>query len=308
MIKLQHNIPLASFTTLGIGGPARYFIEASSEEELKKAVEKAHELKVVYMILAGGSNLLISDEGYDGMVIKLSLQGIERIEEKTRVKPGTRLQELVDYANENGLGGVEKLIGIPGTVGGAVFGNAGAYGQTISDKITRVRIYNGVIDYWLSQKECNFTYRDSGLKAQSGLIILEAEFNFDKVDSRTLQSTSEELLVKRLQKYPPGIKCPGSFFKNLLAQDLPEEFASKIPVDYYGKMPAGYFLDLAGAKGDRIGNTSVASYHANLFINEGNGKAKDFFGLARKWRDKVKEKFGITLEPEVQLIGFKEEL
>lgn len=307
-MNIQEQVSLKDYTTLKIGGLARYFSEVTSEDELKKTIEFAQEHNVPYLVISGGSNLLVSDQGFDGVVIKVKMQGIRKVSKKVRVKAGTPLQELVDFANENGYAGAEKLTGIPGTVGGALYGNAGAYGQTISDKVVRVRVLeNGQIK-WMDRKECNFGYRESGFKGQMNIIILEAEFKFDEAKKDVLIQTSDEILNRRLKKYPHGILCPGSFFKNLLKEQLPEKYQEVIPADYYGKMPAGYFLDIAGAKGDCEGDIEIAPYHANLFINRGNGTAADFFRLAKKWKQSVKEKFGVELEPEVQLIGFKEDL
>lgn len=308
-MNIQENIPLAKYTTLKIGGPARYFIEILSEVELKEAILWARDKGVEYIVIAGGSNLLVSDAGFDGMVVKLAMSGItQRRGDGVTVKVGVPLQMLVDFANEHGLAGAEKLTGIPGSVGGAIYGNAGAYGQTVSDKITRILIWDGIQNRWLKRQECGFEYRDSGFKKHKDWIILEAEFSFDEGKREVLQETSIEILNRRLQKYPHGVRCPGSFFKNLLKDQLSEEYRNIIPPDYYGKMPAGYFLDMAGAKGDRLGDIEIAPYHANLFTNKGNGKASDFFALAKKWKDIVREKFGIELEPEVQLVGFREEL
>lgn len=309
-MNIQNKVMLAPHTTLKIGGPARHFVEVKTEEEFKKAIEFAEERHIPYLVIAGGSNLLVSDDGFNGVVIKLSLKGIKKDKDKQviAVEAGTPLQELVDFANENGLAGVEKLTGIPGSVGGAIYGNAGAYGQTISDKIIRVKVFENGQKKWMSKQKCNFGYRDSGFKGQKDIVILEAEFRFDEGKHEELKAISDDILNRRLQKYPQGILCPGSFFKNLLDRDLPEGYRTKIPVDYYGKMPAGYFLDIAGAKGDRLGDIEIAPYHANLFINRGNGKASDFVALAKKWKQTVKEKFDIELEPEVQLVGFEEEI
>lgn len=307
-MNVQENIPLKDYTTLKIGGPARHFIEATTEEELKEAIVFAEERHLPYLVIAGGSNLLVSDEGYNGVVVKISFVGIKEDQDLGRVvvKAGTPLQQLVDFANEHGMAGVEKLAGIPGTVGGALYGNAGAYGQTISDKVVRVNVLENGQTHWMEKSACDFGYRNSGFKGHQAKVILAAEFKFDDEKKDELVASSEEILSRRLQKYPHGILCPGSFFKNLLDRDLPEEYRAKIPVDYYGKMPAGYFLDLAGAKGNKLGEIEIAPYHANLFINKGAGTAKDFFQLAKHWKQVVYEKFGIELEPEVQLVGFEE--
>lgn len=308
-MNIQENIPLKDYTTLGIGGPARYFVEVIAEEQLKKAIEFAEEHHTPHLIIAGGSNLLVNDTGFYGVVIKLSQTEINlEKDSKVRVLSGTSLQELVDFANEHGLAGIEKMTGIPGSVGGALYGNAGAYGQTISDKVIRIRVLENGQTRWMDKNECNFEYRESGFKGQKDIVILEAEFKFEEGQKEDLQNISAEILKKRLAKYPHGVRCPGSFFKNWFLADLPEDVAADAPKDFYGKVPAWYFLEKVGAKGAKRGKVRILESHANLIVNEGGGNADDFFKLAKEYKNKVKEKFNINLEPEVQLIGFNEDL
>ncbi len=308
--NLIENEPLAQYTTLGIGGSAKYFIEITKEEEFKDVLKLVSSLHYPYVIIAGGSDLLISDSGFNGLIIRYNNIGTQLEEGSSvlKVKAGTVLQDLVDLANEQGLMGIEKLAGIPGSVGGAIYGNAGAYGQTISDKITKVRVFDGETEYWMNKDTCTFDYRNSIFKQRKNIAILEAEFEFDSGTPSDLQKISEETILAREKKYPPGIKCPGSFFKNLLLINLPKEIVDIAPKDYYGKLPSAWLLDQVGAKGATRGNIKIADYHANLFINEGGGTAEDFFELASEWKEKVKKRYHVELEPEVQLIGFDKEL
>ena len=305
MKDFRQNEPLKNHTTLGIGGPAKFFVEAESEEELAEIVRKALKDNIPSLVIGEGSNLLVSDSGFAGLIVKNKLKGIEIKDGLVSVKAGTPLQELVDFTIEKGLTGMQKMTGIPGTVGGAIYGNAGAYGQTISDHIVRVRVFDAEKTLWVDKDECNFSYRDSDFK-KNKYILLKAEFKLDKGDAETLKKEADETLSVRLQKYKPGIACPGSFFKNVQVKDLSQEQLEKIPKDkiVYGKIPAGYLLEEVGAKGARRGEIEIASFHANLFMNRGGGTAKDFFTLSEEFRQKVKDKFGIELEPEVQLIGF----
>jgi UDP-N-acetylmuramate dehydrogenase len=307
-MEIQQNIPLSPYTTLNIGGLARFFVEVATSDELKEAIKYATDNNLEYYIIAGGSDLLISDKGYAGLVIRYVESGVTRDENKVTVKPGTVLQELVDALNEAGLAGCEKLAGIPGTVGGAIYGNAGAYGATISDHLTRVKVYDGDRERWMDRDECLFDYRQSAFKDQKHLIILEAEFEFIPSNPEELKKISLDTIEARSKKYPPGIKCPGSFFKNLLLINLPKEIVDIAPKDYYGKLPSAWLLDQVGARGSSKGEIKIADYHANLFMNTGNGTAQDFFELASEWKAKVKEKYHVELEPEVQLIGFDREL
>ena len=311
MLQYQNDFPLSKITTLHIGGPAKKFVSVSSKEELIEAIQYAKENNLDFLVIGGGSNLLVSDKGVEKLIIKNEIVGITTSEVKSqntsevKVKSGTSLQDLVDYAITHGLSNLQKLTGIPGTIGGAVYGNAGAYGQTISDHIINVVILNETKNLiTLAKEECGFDYRDSGFKRNKS-IILEVTFHLESEKPTILQKEADEVLSQRLIKYPKGIKCPGSFFKNIVAEKLPKEILEKIPQDkiMFGKIPAGYLLESVGAKGQKLGNIEIANYHGNLFINQDNGTAKDFYNLAKKYTDKVKQKFGITLEPEAQLIN-----
>ncbi len=305
MLKFEQNIPLSTLTTLQIGGPAKLFITVSNEQELQEAIQYSKQNNFPYLVIGGGSNLLVNDSGVNCLIIKNEIEGIIKEGKSLKVKSGTILQHLVDYSIAHSLHGLEKLTGIPGTVGGAVYGNAGAYGQTISDYIREVTCFdrNGEIII-LDKDECEFKYRDSIFK-KNGFTILEIWFKLDVGETKKLRKEADEVLEKRLVKYPKGIMCPGSFFKNLVADELPKEILKNIPKEkiVYGKIPAGSLLEEVGAKEAREGNIKIADYHANLFVNNGEGKASDFYNLAKKYADKVYEKFGIKLEPEVQLVN-----
>lgn len=328
MIDIQQNIPLAPLTTLKIGGPARYFVEVHSVEELIEAVSWAKEKGVEYMVIAGGSNLLVSDDGYDGLIIRLTLSGIEETDRVITVKAGTPLQQLVDYTIEKGLNGMSTMTGIPGSVGGAVYGSAGAYGDNIRDYLKQITCFDGENIVSISKVKYDTGYRDSIFKKRKDLIILEASFSdLPKTDVEDLKKEAAEVLEKRKKKYNPVLKTPGSFFKNIPEEDVNpsvlERVHEKISAweknpDYikrfgdlkvirFGKIPAGNLIDMLGGKGDQLGQIKIDEFHANTFINLGEGTAEDFFKLAKKWKNKVKEEFGLNLEPEVQLIGFKDD-
>lgn len=315
-------VNFSDLTTLKIGGPAREIVSVKTEQNLINAVKELAINGELFLMIGSGSNLLVSDAGFSGTIIKNEVTGIKRQGNDLIVAGGTILQNLVDFANEQGLSGLENLAGIPGTVGGAVYGNAGAYGQTISDHLIAVRVLDPNIvtssdseksveretdssdALGITKEESEFKYRDSAFKRNKN-IILEATFSLTSADSEALKKTSEETIKKREVKYPPGIKCPGSFFKNIPADTLPSEILAKLPKEFilYGKVSTGALLESVGARGAKQGNILIAPYHANLFINEGNGTAADFCYLAKTYSQKVFEKFGIRLEPEVQLIN-----
>lgn len=315
MIRFQKNVILKKYTTADVGGPAKYFYKATSAPKLMKAVEFANKQNLPILILGGGSNLLISDAGFPGVVIKNEIKGILGFKQILKVGAGTLLSQLVAVTVRQNLAGLQKLAGIPGTVGGAIRGNSGAYGTSIGNCITRVVVFDPQNKKLISltKKQCLFTYRNSifkkndlkGVSPQASLIILEGHFKFTKAIGNNLKQEAQKILKDRLSKNYWEGKNPGSFFKNVLVDNLSEEILRLIPKEkqIHGKIPAGFLLESVGAKGMKSGKVEVSSNHANLFINTGDGKASDFIKLASILAKKVKEKYGITLEPEVQLVG-----
>jgi UDP-N-acetylmuramate dehydrogenase len=302
--KVLKDEPLSKYTTLGIGGPAKFLTNASSLEDLIKVISIATKQKIPCLVIGTGSDLLVSDDGFDGLIVVNKTKGIKEVGERIRVVSGTDLQEFIRFLVNHGFMGMEKMSGIPGTVGGAIYGNAGAYGQTISDRVLSVKIFDGKNVRTLQKSECDFGYRDSIFKIKK-LLILEAEFEFEKASPEILKKESLNIIQMRSLKYPPTLKCPGSFFKNVIAERLEKSILKKIPSEkiVFGKVPAGYLMDTVGAKGQQKGMIKIADYHGNLIFNLGGGTAADFVDLAYTYAKKVKVKFGIKLEPEVQIIG-----
>lgn len=301
---IQENIPLASLTTFKIGGPAKYFCQAKSPEDLKEALFWVKGKKLPFFILGEGSNLLISDEGFPGLVIKNKISGLILEDNLIKAGSGTPLANLINFAVQQNLSGLEKLTGIYGTVGGAVFGNAGAYGQTISDCLIEVKCLQDGEIVILNKDQCLFGYRESVFKKNKN-IILEVHFKLLPSKGEALQKQVQEIVTRRQTTFPSDLKCPGSFFKNIPVEKIPADKLKLIPRDKitFGKIPAAVLLDMAGAKGKRVGKIKVTDYHANLIINEGGGLGKDVWQLAHDLVLAVKEKFGIILEPEVQFIN-----
>lgn len=305
MKNLLKNVLLAKYTTTQVGGLARYFIEVKKEKELIEAVKYAKSKGFDYLVIGEGSNLLISDSGFDGLIIKNNLSRIDIKGELVKVGSGTKLRELIHSTVTLSLSGMEKLAGIPGTVGGAICGNAGGYGSTISDHVTRVKVFDGNKIFWTDKKDCKFSYRESIFK-KNKFMILEAEFKLKKSNYKDVKKLAGETINKRIKKYNSNLKCPGSFFKNVLVDDLTADQLTKISKEkiVYGKVPAGYFLEAVGAKGMKCGKIIVAPFHANFFLNTDGGTAKDYYHLAMELKNKVMEKFGVELESEVQFVGF----
>lgn len=301
---MQENVSLAPYSTFGIGGAARYFIEIQKPDGVLAAVAWANERGLPYRVFAGGSNVIFPDEGVAGVLIclrggSISFDGPGRIV----ADAGVALADVIAAALSRGLAGLETLSGIPGTIGGAVVGNAGAYGRSISEAVRQVEVFDlerqGAAV--LAREACRFTYRHSVFKERPYL-VLRAELELLPGDSDALVRRSAEIIALREKKYKPGLKCPGSFFKNVLVRDVGAETLSKIDTSKVieGKIPAGYLLESVGAKGMREGGIFIADFHGNLFINDGTGTAVDVRRFAATLKARVRERFGIELEEEIR--------
>jgi len=302
-LNIQKNVFLAPLTTFGIGGKARFFVLVKTPEEIIAALDWAKKQKIPYKIFAGGSNVVISDKDFNCLVIKIFGGKIAIKNTQITAGAGALLSSLVKKSTTKGLAGLEALMGIPGTVGGAIVGNAGAYDHSISEVIDKIEIWDGKKRRWLSKKKCQFDYRESLFKKKKWL-ILKAVFSFSKDDPQRLKKIVQEILKKRKTKYRPGLKTPGCFFKNPLVKNVGPRTLGLIDKKKIieGKIPAGYLLEKIGAKGMKMGNIEVAQFHANFLINKGQGTARDVKKLARILKRKVEQKFGIELEEEVRYL------
>lgn len=296
---------------MGIGGPAKYFVVVKSEAELIEALKFAKGKRLNWHVVGEGSNVIAADRGFSGLVIQNRIQRFDlggRGRAVVTVGAGNNLLTLINKLNRFGLGGMERLAGIPGTLGGAIYGCAGAYGQEIRDNLTRAWYFNGKSIKVLNNKQIKFGYRTSIFKKHKNWVILGAEFRLKRKDSHKLEMKSGEIIKLRALKYKPGLKCPGSFFKNIKLADLTAETRNKLiklmPSNKiaHGKIPAGYLLEQIGAKGMRMGSIRAAKHHGNLIYNPNGGKAADVKKLAKRLKALVKNKFGITIEEEVQYL------
>lgn len=298
---IHHDVSLSGVSTFNIGGIARQIIYANSPETIIEAIQFYEHQSIAYRVFAGGSNIIFPDEGIDTVLIRY-LGGASVILDHTiTADAGMLLMEVINTAISLGFSGLETLSGIPGTVGGAIVGNAGAYGHSIAEVIKQVEIWNGEIRLWLEHDECHFAYRESMFKHKP-YIVLRALLHFDKGDESHLRKISQDIITKRKEKYHPGLKCPGSFFKNVLVESVSQGILANIDQSKIisGKIPAGYLLTEVGAKGMGMGGIEIADFHGNLFINRGNGKASEVKKLASILKQKVQSRFGIMLEEEVR--------
>ncbi len=291
--NLEFAKEMAPMTTYRTGGRARFFLAARSVDEIIRAMESAARLHIPYFILGGGSNLLLSDDGYDGLIIKVDVTGITTIGlSQVECGAGEDLMAFVRFAAEHSLSGAEFLAGIYGTVGGAVYGNAGAFGGEIGSLVSEITIIGSDNKAHVVPPEyCQFGYRDSYFK-KSREIIVSVRLNLKPGDRKQIEDKIEEILLARKERHPADAMTAGCFFKNI--PDAREK---------YGKLPAGRLLEEIGAKGMSVGGARVFEKHANIIVNTGNATSKDIRQLADKLKERVRERFGIELEEEVQQLG-----
>jgi UDP-N-acetylmuramate dehydrogenase len=301
-VQLFVNAPLARHTRFEIGGPARMLANISSVEALAETLRLARDSGTPHTVIGGGTNLIVDDAGFPGVVIRYVRKDIEIDGDRVRVEAGAMLQDLVDQTIDAGLRGLETMTGIPGWVGGAIYGNAGAYGRSIQECVETVRYFDGSKICELTVNQAEFKYRSSIFKSCKSWIVLDATLKLTPADPAQLRATADGILKIRNEKYPPTMKCAGSIFKNLMLADLPPGVMIPDRVIREGKVPSAYFLEAVGAKGLSIGGLRVADYHANLIYNEGGGTARDLWHLIETLKIGVWEKFGIRLEEEVQAV------
>jgi UDP-N-acetylmuramate dehydrogenase len=306
-LKLRPNAPLSEYTRFGIGGPARLFVETSSEPSFAAAVKSLRESGEPFAVIGDGTNLIVSDDGFTGVVLRFTAAQIRSDGACIQAEAGAELQALVDFSVDRGLAGIHTMTGIPGSVGAAVYGNAGAYGNSISSYVRRVRFFDGEGVRLFSNDECEFYYRESAFKKNKSWVIFSTELELVPGDSAELRRRATEIREIRDRKYPPTMKCAGSIFKNLLFNELPGTVQANVPqrVIIDGKVPSAYFLEQVGAKGMTNGDIRVADYHANLIYNIGEGTARQVREVIQDLKRRVHDRFGLDLEEEVQYIGFR---
>jgi UDP-N-acetylmuramate dehydrogenase len=288
--KVKRNELLSQHTTMKIGGPADIFIEPSSLENIQKVMTFIKERQIPWRAIGRGSNLLVSDKGIEGVVIKLGT-GLNHLDingSTITVGGGHSLVSLSTLISKKGLSGLEFASGIPGSVGGAVYMNAGAHGSDISKILTKAHILfeDGSIE-WLSNGEMEFTYRTSVLQNKRPGIVLEAEFQLTKGDRTVIVAQMQKNKDYRKDTQPWNFPCAGSIFRN--------------PLPNY----AGKLIEEAGLKGFQIGGAKISEMHGNFIVNAGNATAKDVLDLIQYIRDEILNLYGVKMETEVEIIGRK---
>ena len=289
-----------------MGGKCLWRGEVTSADEYQRLRTWAEDRSLPFLHIGEATNILVSDKGYQGLVIRNRITQRERQGKEVEVGGGESLSGTIRWLNRLGLSGLERMYGIPGTVAGAVVGNAGAYGQEISDTLVSVTVSDGQETAAVPSSELAFGYRHSLFKTRRDWFILSCRLRLQQ-STINLQRISDEILAKRLVKYPAGLKCPGSFFKNVLVRDLSPEARAVIPGEWIvaGRIPAGRLLEAVGARGARRGDACFAGYHGNLLMNLGQATSEDIVSLAEEHSKRVLKCFHVQLEPEVFLVdGF----
>jgi UDP-N-acetylmuramate dehydrogenase len=308
----KENESMAVHTYLKIGGPARLYLVASSADEIVQAVEKAKELMVPWYVFGGGSNLLVSDDGFQGVVIQTLNRGYTIDGTTVTAEPGVFTGMLAKATAEAGLTGFEWGVGVPGMMGGATYGNAGCFGGEMKDVVTSVEAYDVASGKQVTytNAECRFGYRDSRFKHEPH-IILKTVMDLARGSSVGARSKIDEIMAKRKETQPQGAFTAGCMFKNFGFTDdaaleklrregdeIPEAMLSQ------KRISAGWLIDTLGLKGMTVGKAQVSPVHGNFLVNLGGATAQDVIALSSAVKTKVRDELGILLEDEVQYLGF----
>jgi len=304
-LTVSVDVPLARHTRFGVGGPADLYAETGAEDAFLAAFQAAEAGGIPMIVIGGGTNLIVSDSGYRGLLLRFRGDTLSAEGSRVTAGAGVELQRLVDFTVDRGLQGLETLSGIPGWTGAAVYGNAGVYGHSISERVAAVRFFDGARVRAFSNAECRFAYRESIFKRHKDWIVFAVELELIPGNRAELRRIADGIVTTRNEKFPVTMQCAGSIFKNLLLRDLPPAIATAVPAEAVreGKVPAAWFLEQVGAKGLRRGGIRVADYHANLIYNAGHGTAADLCWLIRDLKARVRARFGFELEEEVQYVG-----
>jgi UDP-N-acetylmuramate dehydrogenase len=306
-VILKRDVLLSEITRFGLGGPAALLVDAPDETSFIQALTIACESRLPVEVIGGGSNVIASDSGFGGIILRYTAAEITSSGNVVTAGAGAALQSLVDYTIGSGLAGIHTMTGIPGWVGGAIYGNAGAYGRSIDQSVISARFFDGREVREVDNSGCDFRYRSSTFKDNKGWIVLSTSLELSPGDAGDLRRQADDILAVRNAKYPPTMKCAGSIFKNLLLAELPAHVRDEVDpkVVREGKVPSAYFLEKVGAKGIRSGDIHVADYHANLIYNAGRGTARQVREIVDDLKARVRERFRFEVEEEVQYVGFK---
>lgn len=309
-IDIQKKVSLAKLTTFRLGGAADYFTEVSSLDELTQAISWAKRNSQPIFILAGGSNVIFSENGFSGLVIKLSIESIDISGNQITVGSAVTMKELVDFSINHSLAGLEWAGGLPGSVGGAIRGNAGAFGGEIKDNIASVVSVNtdSLKQRTWQREECNFEYRHSIFKELGNEVVISATFSLVKGDKKELREIANSRINYRQEKHPMEYPNSGSIFKNTPIEKIPpdvlEQWQESIKNDPFPVVPTARIISDAGLAGTKFGGAQLSTKHTNYIVNISSATGEDVYELIKQIRFAVFDKYGIELEVEPELVGF----
>jgi UDP-N-acetylmuramate dehydrogenase len=308
-MEIRRNVELKNFATFKIGGAAKYFCVAKNKEDLLRALDFAKENKIKLFILGGGSNLLISDKGFDGLVIKIDIIKIECKDNLIFSGAGASLNSIAKMAQKNNLTGFEWAFGIPGaSLGGAIFGNAQAFGSRMQDCVKEVEVFDAKNKKLavFSKDQCSFSLKNSIFKKNKNLIIISAVLQLAKGEELRIKQKTQEYMNHRKLAHPMDFPSAGSVFVNpemvVKNKNLIKKYPEFEKFNRVGVVPAGFLIERCGLKGKKIGKAQISEKHANFIINLGGAKAKDVVKLINLAKQKVRQKFGINLVIEIQIL------
>ena len=309
---LLQNNPLKKYSNFKIGGPALYFSEFKNKEELISALMEYKSLNTSesrILIIGDGTNILFSDKGFAGLVLHSSIDYMKREGESLEVGGGTEMEKLVAYCSQNSLSGFEWAGGLPGTIGGAIRGNAGAFMGEAKDNVLEVQSLDkaSLKVRNRNKKECEFDSRMSIFKKEGDReIILSATFALKKGDREEIKKSTQEKIDYRIDRHPLDLPNIGSTFKNFPVKDAPKEvlkeFESSIKPDPFPVIPAAKLIIGAGMMGGMVGGAKVSEKHPNFIVNTGGAKSSDVMALIDRVRKSIKTKYNVDLELEIMLV------
>ncbi len=306
--NIKTHVALAPHTSLRIGGPADYFYEAHTRDDIIRAVTIARETQTPYVILAGGTNVLVADEGFRGLTIKIRNSRFEIQDSSIIADAGVSMGVLVAAAGRAGLSGLEWAGGLPGTLGGAVFGNAGTFGTSIADILREIHVYNPIKESLITYRkdEVLFGYRRSAFK-ETGEVILGATLILGRGDPETIRANTVKSIQYRSTHHPSYDASCGCIFKNTERTASTEGIIRHHPdlSVWFDRIPTGYLVDEVGLKGYIVGGAKISEVHGNFIVNQGRARAEDIITLIGMVKERVKNIFGVLLEEEIQMIGFR---
>lgn len=300
----QKKVLLKNYSSYKIGGPAKFFAEAGSTGELKEILRFAQD---DIFVLGEGTNILISDQGFDGLVIHNKIKGIERKDVDLRVGSGVLVKDFLDYCVENSLSGFEWAGGLPGTIGGAIRGNAGAFKGETKDNVVKVESLNAktLSEQTRNNTQCQFAYRNSIFKLGEGVneFITYATLRLTSGNGKEIGEKIAQKIDYRNNRHPMDFPSIGSMFKNIsldsLSNELRKEFSTIVKTDPFPLVPVTKLLAFCGLKGRRVGGAMISDKHPNFILNIDNAKAEDVEALIEIAKQAVKEKYKILLEEEI---------